>query len=148
MRQYLFVSASLALLTGCAPVEVYHKAGASLSRLQADETACQVDALKQVPVARMTRITPIRTLPREVCNGAGKCRVVYMEFGGEVETYDANLDLRKKVEAQCMANNGYSQIELPMCETAPATLPGKVPALTSNSCAVRTKTGYRVATPG
>lgn len=149
MRQYLLVGAAFGLLAGCVPVEVYHKSGASLARLQSDETACQVSALKQVPVNRMTRISPIRTLPQQICDRPGRCRVVYVEFGGELETYDANAPLRKKVEAQCMADKGYAQVELPICtDNVPQTLPGKVPPLSGASCAVRTKTGYRVATPG
>ncbi|SMO50642.1 hypothetical protein SAMN06265173_104109 [Thalassovita litoralis] len=148
MRPYLLVSATLILLAGCVPVSVYHKAGGTLTRLQNDEVNCQVQALQKVPVNKITRITPIRTLPREVCNSRGHCRIVYMEFGGDVETYDANLPLRQKVEAQCMINKGYQQIELPICENRPTTLPGTMPGLTTNSCAVKTKTGYRAATPG
>lgn len=147
MRQYLLISAAFGLLAGCLPVDVYHKTGASLARLQADETACQVKALKEVPVNKMTRITPPRTLPRQICNDDGECRVVYVEIGGEVETYDANAPLREKYEAQCMADKGYAQVELPICEKRPDTLPGTVPALNQDSCAVRTKTGYRALTP-
>ncbi|MDF1801409.1 hypothetical protein [Thalassovita sp.] len=149
MRHYLLVSLALGLLAGCVPVEVYHKTGTSLTRLQNDQTNCQVAALKQVPVNKMTRITAPRSLPRQICNGTGDCRVVYIEFGGEVETYDANLPLRQKVVTQCMAAKGYAQVELPICtDNVPKTLPGKVPALSQSSCAVRTKTGYRAVTPG
>ena len=148
MRRYLFVSATFALLSGCVPVSVYHKTGGNLAQLQNDEVTCQVQALQKVPVNRMTRITPIRTLPREVCNSKGHCRIVYMEFGGEVETYDANLPLRQKVETQCMINKGYQQIDIPICNTRPATLPGTMPALNAKTCAVKTKAGYRATTPG
>lgn len=148
MRQYLLVSAAFGLLTGCVPVEVYHKEGGSLARLQSDETACQVQALRQVPVNTITRITPLRTLPQQVCDRRGHCHVVYVEFGGEIESYDANMPLRQKVEAQCMAEKGYRQVELPLCQDSPATLPGTMPALSGQSCAVRTKTGYRAQTPG
>lgn len=144
-----YLSFAALLLSACVPVELYHKSGASLARLQADETACQVSALHQVPVNKMTRITPPRSLPRQICDAPGKCRVVYVEIGGGIETYDANAPLRKKVEVQCMADKGYAQIELPICDTAVASpLPARVPPLSQSSCAVKTKTGYRVATPG
>lgn len=139
---------AFAVLAGCFPVEIYHKNNVPVARLQADETACQVKALKDVPVNKLTRITPVRFIPREVCNRAGTCHTTYFTIGGEVETYDANKGLRTKYEAQCMADKGYERVELPVCSGAvPATLPGRAPALTADSCAVRTKTGYRAVTP-
>ncbi|MGH1354933.1 MAG: hypothetical protein ACRBBS_07640 [Thalassovita sp.] len=144
----VFSVLALGLLAGCFPVDIYHKTGASLTRLQADETACKVKALKEVPVNKMTRVTPIRTRPREVCEKAGKCHIIYVTTGGRVQTYDANLRLRARYEAQCMADKGYAEVELPICTgKTPGTLPGTVPALTKDSCAVRTKTGYRAVTP-
>lgn len=148
MRQYLLVSAAFVLLAGCFPVEVYQKAGGSLNRLQNDETDCKVSALQQVPVNKMTRITPIRLIPQTVCDKNKNCQVVYIEVGGDVEIYDANLPLRQRVEAQCMARKGYEKVELPICTgDVPATLPGRMPPLTEDSCAVKTKTGYRAVTP-
>lgn len=136
------------LVAGCFPVEIYHKTGASVARLQADETACEVEALKEVPVNKMTRMTPIRFHPRETCDRNGNCRTVYIKTGGEIVTYDANKRLRARYATQCMANKGYSEVELPICTgETPDTLPGRMPKLTEDSCAVRTKAGYRALTP-
>lgn len=144
----LYSALGFAFLAGCFPVEIYHKDGAALTRLQADETACQVQALKEVPVNKMTRVTPIRMVPRKVCDASGACETTYRTIGGQVITYDANEKLRARYEAQCMTDKGYRTVELPICQgDTPATLPGKVPALTEDSCAVRTKTGYRAITP-
>ncbi|WP_319823774.1 hypothetical protein [Thalassovita sp.] len=149
MRHSLLITSAILFLAGCVPVDVYHKAGGSLHRLQNDETDCKVSALQQVPVNRMTRITPIRLIPQQHCERRGDCRIVYIEVGGNVETYDANLPLRQRVEAQCMARKGYERVELPVCtEKAPATLPGTMPPLAEKACAVRTKTGYRAVNPG
>ncbi len=146
MRHSLLMTVAALLLTGCFPVQVYHKTGGSLNRLQNDETNCKVSALQQVPVNRMTRITPIRLIPQRHCDRPGNCRVIYIEVGGDVETYDANLPLRQRVEEQCMTRKGYQRVELPICESPPTTLPPKMPALGQDSCAARTKTGYRAVT--
>lgn len=139
---------AFALLAGCFPVDVYHKNGASLARLQSDETACKVKALKEVPVNKLTRVTPVHVIPHQTCDSEGNCETTYTTFGGHVVVYDANKDLRARYVAQCMVDKGYAQVELPICQgPAPETLPGKVPALTEDSCAVRTKTGYRAVTP-
>lgn len=136
------------LVSGCFPVEIYHKTGVSLTRLHADETACQVKALKNVPVNKLTRVTPVRFIPRQICDGNGNCHATFVMVGGEVETYDANKDLRARYAQQCMTDKGYSKIELPRCTgEAPEPLPRHAPALSDESCAVRTKTGFQAVTP-
>ena len=150
----LLLVASL-VLTGCAPLDLYYRAGAPLAEQQADLTACRIQALRDVPKdIRRRYIPPVYDL-RPICDGAGNCwtrRVLISP--GSFEQYDANEDLRDAATAQCMAREGYEKRRIPRCDaaTTDATPPAPtrvLPPLTSESCAIRLPSGqWQIVTPG
>lgn len=138
----------LLLLAGCTPLNIYYKPGVAVARLEADQLACEVDALDKAPVANQIRRTPPVYIPgRVVCDGDGNC---YQEPGywreGEVFTVDVNTDLRKRVLHQCMTTRGYAPASVPPCPSgvANAAPPGQtdvLPPLTDKSCVIRNRGG-------
>ena len=138
----------LALLGGCLPLQTYYKTGVSVQRLQSDQLACEVQALKDAPIATRTIVTPARYIPpRKHCNSVGKC-VVKGGFWihGDVYTIDANEDLRERVELQCMAKRGYEPARIPACpsgiaQSAPAAATQVLPPLNAQSCVIRNRDG-------
>ncbi len=144
----------LLVLPGCLPVSTYYAEGVSAAKLERDNTTCDVQALRDAPVANQTRQSPPRYVPRRVCDAAGNC---YTQGGywvpGDIYTVDVNKDLRKRVKALCMGDRGYSPVELPACprgvaEAAPPGPSPVLPRLNANSCAIRTDGGLRVVTKG
>lgn len=145
---------AILILPGCLPVSTFYAEGVSAAQLERDTTRCDVQALRDAPVANQTRQSAPRYVPRRVCGPAGNC---YDRGGywipGEVYTVDVNADLRKRVKAMCMADRGYTPVELPACprsvaEAAPAGPSPVLPRLNPNSCAIRTDGGLRVVTKG
>lgn len=141
-------------LTGCLPVSTYYAEGVTQSRLARDTTACDVQALRDAPVANQTRQQPPRYVPRRVCDPKGNC---YDRGGhwvqGAIYTVDVNAELRARVKGLCMADRGYRPVELPACpqgvaKAAPAGPSPVLPALTGNSCAIRTNDGLRIVNKG
>lgn len=61
------------VLTGCLPVTTYYAEGVSAAQLERDRTRCDVQALREAPVANQTRQSAPRYVPRRVCNAAGQC---------------------------------------------------------------------------
>ncbi len=96
---------------------LYYKPGTPVSNVQRDELNCTVEAERKVPVRNVTRIIPGRFIPgRRICDAAGNCRVTPPYWTEPVViTEDANLELRDRVAAQCMADRGYARISLPPC---------------------------------
>jgi len=150
------VCSTLALLfvSGCLPVSTYYAEGVSAAQLARDDTRCDVQALREAPVANQTRQYPPRFVPRRICDPAGNC---YNSGGywvpGDIYTVDVNADLRSRVKALCMADRGYRPVELPSCPkgVAQAAPPGPspvLPSLNANSCAIRTDGGLRIVTQG
>ncbi|WP_051312117.1 hypothetical protein [Pseudodonghicola xiamenensis] len=137
-----------ALIAGCAPMSLYYRPGVSVARMQQETTRCDVEALKQAPVATQIRQMPPTYVPGpRVCDNKGNCwnRPGYW-MNGEVYSYDANAGLRDRVKQLCMAEKGYSPVKLPVCppEVKSATPPGVtrvLPELTGNSCVIRNKDG-------
>ncbi|ASM72441.1 MULTISPECIES: hypothetical protein [Roseobacteraceae] len=135
-------------LPACAPLTLYYKAGAPVATVQRDTTACQVQALRDAPVANQIRRTPPTYVPaRRVCNSAGLCTTTGGYYlPGEVYTYDVNGPLRKRVENQCMADRGYSPASIPACpngvkQAATPAATATLPRLTPKSCAIRNSDG-------
>ncbi|WP_245706299.1 hypothetical protein [Ruegeria marina] len=123
--------------------------------MQSDTTDCQVKALRDAPVATEIRQRPPIYFPgRTVCNAAGQC---YTTPGwwepGNVYSVDPNAGLRSRVEQQCMAQKGYSPVQLPSCSqnVAAQVQPvrgAKLPPLGPKSCVVRFEDGsIQVVTP-
>ncbi|TMM54526.1 hypothetical protein [Sulfitobacter sabulilitoris] len=153
MKQMLFLALVL-VAGGCAPLSIYHREGVRVAQMQADTTTCQVQALRDVPVANSLRRGPPRYVPGgRVCRSDGTC---YSRGGfylpGEIYTVDVNLPLRRRVEAQCMAARGYAPVTVPPCPggVSRRVPPGQtevLPALTPRSCVVRQQGGgWRIVT--
>ena len=145
------IFAALLLLTGlgaCLPLTTFYKEGASVARLERDETACEVRALKDAPVANQTRVEPPRYVPRRThCNASGQCvsRGGYF-VNGATYTVDTNKDLRTRVTRLCMQDQGYRPVDIPACphsiaKAAPAGATRILPTLTNNSCAIKRQDG-------
>ena len=146
----------LAALAGCSPFAIYYREGAEVSRMQTDQTNCQVAALKDVPESRQIRRTPPRYIPGpRYCDSRGRCSYgpgYYIP--GDVYTYDANAALRNQVTQQCMAQKGYARVELPRCSgsVAQSVQPGitrVLPPLSQSSCVVKNRGGsWQIVSPG
>lgn len=137
----------LLVMSGCAPLSIYYKPGASVARMNDDTLACQVEALKQAPVANQTRQDPPIYYPgRQYCNSNGCYRTAGYWIPGRVYTVDTNLGLRTKLEQNCMAKRGYAPLSLPVC---PSNVSSKVepgatrtlPQISDNSCAIKNDDG-------
>ncbi|MCR8827237.1 hypothetical protein [Pseudosulfitobacter koreensis] len=135
-------------LPACAPLTLYYKPGVPVEKLKRDTTACQVQALRDAPVANQVRRTPPRYVPaRRVCNSAGSCSTTGGYYlPGEIYTVDVNAPLRKRVEDQCMADLGYSPASIPACpqgikQAAAPAATATLPRLTPKSCAIRNPDG-------
>lgn len=152
---HLFLILALAL-SSCGPLAIFYKQGASVARMQNDQTNCEVGALKDAPVANQTRQGPPVFIPgNRYCNSAGQC--TYTDgywLPGRIYTVDVNSDLRGRVLAQCMARKGYRPVEIPPC---PASVSNQVtpartqtlPKLTDKSCAIKNNDGsWQIVTRG
>ena len=143
-------------LAACGPLSMYYREGENVSKLQAETTQCQVQALKQVPVANQVRQSPPTYWPgRTYCDGRGSC---YRTGGwwepGRIYTVDVNQSLRDTVEAQCMAQKGFRPVSLPPCKQSvknrvPAARTTTLPPLSEASCFVKFDDGsFQIITPG
>ncbi len=145
MRRALCLPLALLMLTACSPLQTFYKPGASFALVDAETTACQVDALRQVPVANTIVQDPPRYIPAEkICDSDGNCRIFPPEIlPGRIRTVDANLELRQRVTRQCMATKGFSLEKIRACPLGTkATAPTKtLPPLTAASCALRNPDG-------
>ena len=147
MKLALSVAVPALILTSCAPLSIYHRAGVPVARMLVDETRCEVQALKDAPVANQIRQRPPVFVPgRKICNGP-KCtyQAGYWE-PGDIYTIDVNAGLRGRVETQCMARLGYQPVEVPLCQGSvkSAVVPRQtqvLPKLGENACAIRYKDG-------
>ncbi|WP_420014010.1 hypothetical protein [Tateyamaria sp.] len=128
---------------GCLPVSTYYAEGVSVAKLERDELTCDVNALRDAPVANQTRQGAPRYVARRHCDASGAC---YDRGGywvpGEIYTVDVNASLRKRIKAQCMGDLGYRPVEIPACPPAikNAAPPGAttiLPRLGPQSCAIR-----------
>jgi len=143
------------VLSSCGPVAMYYREGVSVSRLDTDRTRCEVEALKDAPVANQVRQNPPIFIPgNRVCNAAGAC---YYEpgywVGGGIYTVDVNADLRGRVMDMCMAGKGYQPVSLPRCTQAvkSAAVPQatvQLPRLTESTCVIVNDNGtWQIVNP-
>ncbi|MFW8634616.1 hypothetical protein [Cribrihabitans pelagius] len=138
-------AAALALLglAACGPLPVYYRQGAEVSRLQADELACEAEALQQAPVASQIRQRPPIYRPGGRFCHHGDCRYhssIWVE--GSYYTVDVNRPLRLRLERACMAGKGYQQLSLKRCPQGQARAAGPaLPPLGPGNCALRTRGG-------
>ncbi len=140
----------------CAPLNTYYKPGANLEQVSRATTLCEVQALRDVPASTQIRRSPPRYVkPRKTCDANNSCTTTKGFFiPGEMVTFDPNVDLRKRVETQCMADRGFAPVSIPPCpsgvaRTAPARATTTLPALNPNSCVIRNSNGsFQIVTRG
>ncbi|WP_299736398.1 hypothetical protein [uncultured Roseobacter sp.] len=135
-------------LASCAPLSIYYKEGAEVSRLQTDELQCEISALSDVPVNNQIRQEPPIFIPaRRYCDGAGNCYIRHGRFErGDIYTVDVNANLRARAEQQCMLDKGYAPTTIPNCpntvfRAAPKASTRVLPRLTPQSCAIKYQDG-------
>ncbi|WP_025057454.1 hypothetical protein [Sulfitobacter noctilucicola] len=152
----LIATVGLGALAACASLDTYYKPGTSVATLNRETTACQVKALRDVPVTQQIRRNPPIFVPGErVCNAEGKCKTRPDRYiDGGIETYDPNEGLRLRVERQCMADKGFAPVSIPACpdavaRSAPSRATTRLPALTEGSCVIRNPDGsFQIVTRG
>lgn len=145
------IALALFALGGCSGYSGYYQAGQTVSRLSADQTACDVTGVQQVPPnTQLRRTAPTLIPPREICRSDGKCRVIPARYEpGDTYTVDVNEGLRNRVVAQCMAGRGYERVQVPGCSAqvaraAKALAPRTLPPLNDAVCAARAADGTPV----
>lgn len=141
------------VVAGCGPVAVYHKDRTSFATLEQDLLTCEVQALRDAPVANEIRQDPPVFHPgRRICRKDGSC---YHTGGywreGRIYTVDTNLGLRKRLAQSCMIQEGYSQIEAHRCPPGTVRPPkdalGQLITPSQNTCAISVKAGPLVLRP-
>lgn len=155
MRPYLIALPALFALTACdSSLSLYYKQGGSVSRMQSDQTQCEVKALKDAPVANQTRQTAPTYFPgRQVCGPSGCYTSPGYWVPGSYYTVDVNEGLRARVMDQCMGQRGYHPVRLPSCTPATkqgvsAKLTTTLPRLTEQSCAIKYEGGgFQIVSP-
>lgn len=140
------------VLAGCAPVPVYYKDRTTFAVLEQDLTACEIQALREAPVANEIRQdAPVYYPGRRVCRD-GRC---YHTSGywreGRIYTVDVNASLRKRAETSCMVQKNYSVVEAQRCPLGTVRPPkGALHTLlppTPENCAISVKNGPAVFRP-
>ncbi|WP_333683241.1 hypothetical protein [Pontibaca methylaminivorans] len=139
---------SLLALAACGPVRFYNKPGTSVAQMERDQTECEVESLRDAPVAtRIRREPPYFVPPRQYCNAEGRCviRGGYWREGA-VYTEDVNAPLRARLRDMCMMKRGYTPVSLPRCPAsvaaaAPQGATRILPQITQNSCVIRHRDG-------
>ena len=134
----------LMLASACAPLTIWHRAGAGVAEMERAADACRVAALRDAPVAtQVVQAPPVFIPPRQICNAAGAC---YTEGGyfvpGPVSTVDPNAALRSRLVSRCMADRGYAPVSVPPCPAsvkaaAPPRATDVLPTITARSCVIR-----------
>lgn len=162
--QFLSIIAGLGLLAACVPTthQLMWKDGKTRQQRQSDFTSCEVMALKEVPRAQATTVTPSYTTPiyttptQTNCYGTGNfasCTTTGGQvmggqtYGGQVVTFDPNSRLREQVALQCLAKRGYAPVTVPVCQKSEevgvvSLLTGKSPKAAQVKCLTADKLGY------
>ncbi|WP_293576358.1 hypothetical protein [Phaeobacter sp.] len=132
--------ASLLGLLSCGPVPVYWQEDVSVQKRDRDLLSCEVNALKDAPVAIEQRQRPPVFRQGPVICHAGTCaRAPGYWADGAIYSVDVNKPLRSRLEQSCMAAKGYAEITLPRCARQRldgAIRPERLSALSETSCAV------------
>jgi len=144
----LSVLIAVMTLSACQPLSIYYREGVSTAKANDDQLSCQVNALKDAPVATQIRREPDYFVPRrQYCNSAGQCtyRGGYW-VPGRTYTVDANASLRGQLLDRCMAQRGYAPVSIPQCpqsvaDAAPVAATRTLPRLTPDSCAIKNPDG-------
>jgi hypothetical protein len=154
MKTGLWIFVAGLAVAACSPLSIYYRPGVEVSRMQADATRCEVEALKRAPVATQIRQNPPIYFPgNRYCTGTGCYYGPGYWVDGGIYTVDVNRDLRIRVQNLCMAEKGYQPVTLPRCPAriASAVTPAQtstLPALSGNSCVIRHDDGrWQIVTP-
>ncbi len=147
-QKILPILAGVLALAGCAPLDIYYKPGASVARLNRQTLSCETQALREVPPSVQVRRGPPRYVPaRRHCRKGRHCHSRGGFFvPGDLITYDPNDGLRKRVELQCMADQGFVPVSIPRCpdrvaRAVPAQATFTLPVLTENACVIHNGDG-------
>ncbi|WP_415920690.1 hypothetical protein [Tateyamaria sp. SN6-1] len=147
MRVWIALSCLLAG-AACLPLNTFYAEGVSVAQLERDTTQCDVQALRDAPVANVVRQGPPRFVRgRSSCDATGKCHhSAGYWVPGEVYSVDVNADLRARVKGQCMADRGYAPVEIPACpagvsQAAPDGRTTILPTLNEKTCVIRNQDG-------
>lgn len=138
---------SILVLAGCAPLDIYYRAGAPVATQEADLTTCRIAALRDVPPDIRRRYIPPDYVLRSYCDADNTCHTRRILISpGRYEEYDANEDLRDSAVRLCMARRGYEKRRIPRCDAAtteavPPAPTRILPPLGPDSCAIRLRSG-------
>lgn len=145
---------ALLTLTACTSMTIYHRDGAEVSRIDTDLTACRASAQTEVPPDIRQRYIPPVYSYQSYCYPNGYCTSQrILSAPGYFTPYDANEGKRAAWIQSCMAQKGFSQISLPLCEgeVTRATTIRRTrvqPPITETSCIIRIRGGgYQIVTP-
>ncbi len=114
------------------PFPMYYKAGVNFAQIANANTNCRIEAAQRVPARTQIVQTPTYTTPvQTMCNGYGTgfgtgygvsttaqtycTQYGGQTYGGDIQSYDANIELRNQAELQCMAAKGYRAVNIPAC---------------------------------
>ncbi len=115
------------LLIGCNSTPVLKTntilPNSSLTDAKRLKLECEVAATKEIPSAMATYSNPTYVTPSNTdCRVAGvysnrmECTTRGGQvLGGEINTVDANLNLRQRVYLQCLEKKGFVAYTLPVC---------------------------------
>ncbi len=143
MKRNLLILCSVLALSACR-FDEYYAEGASIATRDSDVAACNAIAIRQYPIAQMTRYTPQVFHPaRETCNSAGICRINPPYWsGGDPYTVDVNEDRRTGAVRACMADRGYTLVSLPRCDPQGTVAASTIMApLTAETCLIPRQSG-------
>lgn len=146
--------AALALVAGCGPLSTWYKPDTPVRAVEDAALQCRVDATRDVPASLRTRMTPPQVITRRECDKEGRCRRVRDIIPGQIETYDANDDLREQVYTRCMTRSGHARVNIPLCpvELRRATPQARTvvfPRLQENACVIRNSDhSWQIVNPG
>lgn len=155
LLRIIFALGALSTLMACNPVELWYKSGADKNKLNSDFVNCRVRATQSVPVNTQVRTTPTYVTPVQTnCYSTGysvQCNTTGGQVhGGNTYSYDANSALRNDVVAQCMTQQGYQSVALPVCNKSQAKhakVYKYLPQVSAKSCVTKASTGWLLVNP-
>ena len=132
------------LLAGCSfGRDMHYREGATLEQLDGDEAQCKATALRDAPVAMVEENQTIYDNVWRCYKGnPEKCGYVSEAVGTKIVEVDANEDLRRRIERQCLGDQGYRRVYIRDCprkyrDVVPVRPTRVLPELTENSCVIR-----------
>lgn len=150
LMKKVYLSLSAIALVACLPSQPYTFAwreGATAAQADTAQTDCMIEAANRVPQSVRTYTTPVYRTPSNVqCTTIGNyvsCQEYGGQvYGGDVQTYDANAELRDRATVQCLARKGYGVATIPVCtkeqqeQGVVSFQSGRLPAATNVLCAI------------